>query len=343
MKTPLKEKSDLPSAVRDNAALSDRRRVHIKQVDAFTESPLTGNAAGVVVDAAGLSANEMQLIAREMAVPETAFVLPATIKNADLRLRWFTPVLEVPLCGHATVASFHALAEDGLYGMSQDGEYKFSLETKSGVLPVTVEKSGTCIDVRFGLTLPTFVRAGIQKLDVVRILNVGFDELDSRLPIVADQYLYVPFRRLHTLFALRPNMFAVSQFLANRNYAGLCVFTTETIDRTSTVHSRFFAPHQGIEEDPVTGSANGPLGVYLFENGLLGEQGEVVRPRRTAKKMQIPPEDVPKQLTIIAEQGDAIGRKGRVRVLLETRGTQVSAVSIGGRAVTVFDGEMVIA
>jgi trans-2,3-dihydro-3-hydroxyanthranilate isomerase len=319
-----------------------RRRIHIKQVDAFTEIPLTGNPAAVVVDASGLTDSEMQMIAREMAVPETAFILPARVKGTDLNLRWFTPTMEVPLCGHATVAGFHALAEEGLYGMAHDGVYRFSIETLSGVLPVTVEKSGDCVDVWLGLSPPSFVRAGVQKLDVVRILNVGFDELDSRLPMVADKDLFVPLRRLHTLFALRPNMFAVSQFLANRNFSGLCVFTTETVERSSSVHSRYFAPHQGIEEDPVTGSANGPLGVYLFENDLLGAQGEVVRPRRTAKKPAIAPSDVTKQVSLIAEQGDAIGRKGRVQVRLETSGSQVMSVSIGGKAVTVFDGELLV-
>lgn len=322
---------------------SGKRRVHVKQVDAFTETPLTGNPAGVVVDANGLTDSEMQVIAREMAVPETAFILPASITGADLRIRWFTPAVEVPLCGHATIASFHALAEEGLYGMSHDGAYHFTIETHSGSLPVTVEKSGTLIDVWFGLNLPTFIRAGIQKLDVVRILNISLEEFETRLPIVADKYLYVPIRRLHTIFALRPNVFAVSRFLSNRNLSGLCVFTTETVDRTSSVHSRFFAPNLGINEDPVTGSANGPLGVYLFENGVLQEQGGPQPPRRVLKKTSEGLTSEDRTFMLIAEQGDAIGRKGRVHVRLSLHGDQVAAVSIGGRAVTVFDGEMLIA
>jgi PhzF family phenazine biosynthesis protein len=224
--------------------------------------------------------------------------------------------------------------------MSHDGAYHFTIETRSGSLPVTVEKSGPLIDVWFGLNLPSFVRAGIQKLDVVRILNISLEEFETRLPIVADRYLYVPIRRLHTIFALQPNVFAVSQFLSNRNLSGLCVFTTETVDRTSSVHSRFFAPNLGINEDPVTGSANGPLGVYLFENGVLREQGD---PRRASKKTTEAPAEEEKVLTLIAEQGDAIGRKGRVHVRLSVHGGQVADVSIGGRAVTVFDGEMLIA
>ncbi|HET6271792.1 MAG TPA: PhzF family phenazine biosynthesis protein [Bacteroidota bacterium] len=296
------------------------RKVRIKQVDAFTEIPLTGNPAGVVFNAQSLTDQEMQTIAREMAVSETAFILPATTPAASLRIRWFTPQTEAPLCGHATVAAFHALAEDEMFGMKGAGSFSFKLETKSGILPVTVEKTLNTIDVFFGLTLQEFVRAGQYKLDVMRILNISLDEFENRLPIVVSNYLYVPIRRLHSIFSMKPNFFAMSQFLSNRNIIGLCVFTTETVDRKSSVHSRFFAPTVGINEDPVTGSANGPLGAYLFEQGELKPIGDSV--------------------TIIGEQGDVIGRKGRVTIQLDVRGAEVTAIRIGGRAVTILDGEM---
>lgn len=343
MKTPARQIENIVPVVQPVNQASRKKKIHIKQVDAFTETPLTGNPAGVVVDANGLSDREMQVIAQEMSVPETAFILPASVKGADLRIRWFTPTVEVPLCGHATIASFHALAESGMHGMSKEGTYRFALETRSGILPVIVEKTQVSIDVWFGLNLPAFKRASVQKLDVMRILNISLDEFESRLPIAADSYLYVPVRRLHTVFALQPNIFALSQFLSNRNLSGLCVFTTETVDRTSSVHSRFFAPNMGINEDPVTGSANGPLGVYLFENGVLGESGGAQPSRRSSKDAKGTTAGEDKLLTLIAEQGDAIGRRGRVNVRLSVRGNEVTAVSIGGRAVTVFDGEMLLA
>src|SRR5206468_12305952 len=96
-------------------------RIRIKQVDSFTTVPHTGNAAGVVLDGKALTERQMQAIAREMIVSETAFVLPSTKMGADLRIRWFTPTVEVKMCGHATVASFHSLAEEGRMGMSKHG------------------------------------------------------------------------------------------------------------------------------------------------------------------------------------------------------------------------------
>ncbi len=297
-------------------------KVNVKKVDAFTETPLMGNPAGVVIKADGLTPEQMQAVAREMSVPETAFILPASLPTADLRIRWFTPSVEVPLCGHATIAGFHALAEEGLHGMKGLGTFTFNLETRSGILPVSVEKTRTTILVHFGLPLPEFTRAGQFKLDILRILNLALEDFENRMPIVMDRYLYVPVRRLHTLFALKPNIFAMAQFLANRSLHGVSVFTTETVDRGSAVHSRFFAPSEGINEDPVTGSANGPLGVYLFERGEIAAASD--------------------QVSLIGEQGDAIGRPGRVMINLSVSGDRVLSVRIGGRAVTVLDGEMAL-
>lgn len=298
------------------------KRIGIKQVDAFTEVPLTGNPAGVVVNADTLTDVQMLLIAREICVSETAFVLPATTPAADLRLRWFTPVTEVPLCGHATIAGFHALAEDGMYGMKDPGTYEFKLETRSGILPVTVKKQHEGTEVLFGLNVPEFDRAGQSKLDIMRILNITLDEFENRLPIVRNEHLYIPIRRLHSLYAMKPNFFAMSQFLSSRNIQGMCVFSTETIDRNSSFHSRFFAPTLGITEDPVTGAANGPIGVYLYQFGEVQAVDDCV--------------------SIVGEQGDIIGRKGRVSVQLRVRGKQVVNLKIGGRAVTVLDGEMLL-
>ncbi len=297
-------------------------RIRLKKVDAFTDIPLAGNPAGVVVQADGLSDKQMQGIAREVAASETAFILPASTPDADLRIRWFTPGAEVPLCGHATIAAFHGLAEEGMFGMSGPGSYTFRLETRSGVLPVNVAKAPEATVVFFGIPVPEFTRAGQYKLDVMRLLNIQLEEFDNHMPMVVAEYLYVPVRRLHTMFAMKPNFFAMAQFLANRNLLGICVFTTETVDRASAVHSRFFAPTVGIPEDPVTGSANGPLGVYLFERGRVEESGPVI--------------------TLIGEQGDVIGRKGRVQIRLTVEGDRVVSSEVGGRAVTVFNTDMLL-
>jgi PhzF family phenazine biosynthesis protein len=298
------------------------KSVAIRQVDAFTETCLTGNPAGVVAVANGLTDEQMQLIAREMFVSETAFFLSPSVPGADLRVRWFTPETEVPLCGHATIGGFHVLAEDSLHGMKQAGTYDFQLETKSGVFPIRVIKADSSIDVMLGLTPPRFSRAGQYKLDVLRFLNINLDQIENRMPIVSTDYLFVPVRRLHTIFAMKPDFTNMERFLRNRKLSGLCVFTTETVDKTSAFHSRFFAPSVGINEDPVTGSSNGPLGAYLIEFGKM--------------KLQDGP------MVMIGEQGDVIGRRGRVTVEMFLEGNAVKSLAIAGRAVTVMKGEILI-
>jgi len=298
-----------------------RTRITIHQVDAFTGTALTGNPAGVVADADGLTDEVMQQIAREMSVSETAFLLPAPTSGADLQIRWFTPTTEVPLCGHATIAGFHVLAEEGMHGMRSAGVYDFKVETRSGILPVRVVKESGGINVMLGLTPPKFARAGQYKLDAMRILNVNLDQIENRMPLVMTDSLFVPIKRLHTIYAMKPNFSSMNQFLANRNLIGLCVFTTETVDRTSHIHSRFFAPPVGINEDPVTGSTNGPLGAYLAEFGKMKLEGD--------------------RVTFVGEQGDVIGRRGRVTIEIGlNREKKVKSVFIGGTAVTVLKGEM---
>lgn len=297
-------------------------KIKIKHVDAFTVTPHTGNPAGVVLDGKDLSDQAMQSIAREMNLSETAFILPPTKPDADVRVRWFTPTMEVPLCGHATIASFHSLAEEEKLGMKGDGSYRFRLETASGILPIEVTKNRSNVSVMFGLKLPSFDRAPQYKIDLVRLLNIALSDFENRMAIVREEYLYVPVRRLHTLFTMKPNFLALSSFLETKNLRGICVFTTETIERESVVHSRFFAPNCGINEDPVTGSAHGPLAVLLFENGVIEADGD--RP------------------VFQGEQGDAMGRRGRVTMELELDNEKPVSVRIGGHAVTVLEGEMLL-
>jgi PhzF family phenazine biosynthesis protein len=295
-------------------------KIGVKQVDAFTDTPLTGNPAGVILDASGLTDQQMEAIAREMAVPATAFILPPSSVAAHIQIRCYSPQAEVSLSGHATVASFHALAEEGMLGMTEPGRYDFDVETRAGIVPVRVDKRSDATECHFGVPIPEFIRAGQFKLDAMRILNIALEEFETRMPIVVAGNLYVPIRRLHTIFSMKPNFFAMSQFLANKNITGLCVFTLETIDRTSAVHSRFFAPTTGLNEEPVTGASNGPLGVYLFERGEL--------------------QAVDGAVTLTGEQGDVIGRKGRAFVRLAVRGSEVVSLEVGGRAVTSVRGEM---
>lgn len=304
--------------------------IQIRQVDAFTTTPFAGNFAGVVPEGAGLSEAQMLTIAREMNVSETAFILPPSGPGADLRIRWFTPGEEVPLCGHATVASFHVLAEEGRWGMDRPGTYAFRLETRSGILAVTVEKESDGAQVEFELPVPDFRTLDGAPAGVLNALGVPSDALEPDLPIVAENYLYVPVRGLRELGAIRPDYVALADACAEAGVLGVSALTLETIEPTSAVHSRFFAPGLGVNEDPVTGSANGPLGVYL--------QRFVVPLGRSLPSTKLPDG----RLVYVGEQGDEVERPGRVAIRLKLDSDAVSRLWIVGRAVTVLRGALMV-
>lgn len=212
----------------------------IKHVDAFTTKPFAGNPAGVVIDAKDLTEAEMQTIAREMNLPETAFILPATEKDANLCIRWFTPASEVPLCGHATIASFHALAEEGLEGMKTNGQHYFRLQTKSGILSVRVEKNFYAITVEFELPIPEFKVKKTLPSSLLASLHLKSTEIQRELPVVGNSYLYIPVKRLSTVENLQPEFQSLAKEMTKQKVIGVCVFTLETRESASAVHSRFF-------------------------------------------------------------------------------------------------------
>ena len=297
----------------------------IKHVDAFTTHPFSGNPAGVVIEAKGLSESEMQSIGKEKNLPETAFVLPPTVKGADLRIRWFTPTNEIDLCGHATIASFHALAEEGLEGMTTQGQHYFKLETKRGILSVKVEKNFQGTTIEFQLPIPEFRAKKSLPPALLKSLGISLADIDRRLPIVAERDLYIPVKKLAKLQSLHPDFGALRSACDSAKIIGVCLFTLECSEKNSSVHSRFFAPSVGINEDPVTGSANGPLGVYLYKYVL--PTGIKVAARELSDG----------RTEFIGEQGSELGRPGHVKIRLLVDEQKVKTVSIAGEAVTVMN------
>lgn len=297
------------------------RRYKIKQIDAFTDRPFGGNPAGVVPSADGLTDKEMQLIANEMNLSETAFILNSD--TADFRIRWFTPKKEVLFCGHATVASLHALAEEGKFGMEKDGEYSFKVETMIGIITVDVIKSNGNIEIVLHSPKISLLREDIDRAGLLEALKIKDDELDTSYPIMREtnlDYLYVPIHGLNALKIIDYDYSKLEKFCGKYNFPGVCLFTTETFDNDSKVHSRFFAPLYGVREDPVTGSAQGPLGAYLLINGIIEFSGS--------------------EVNIKSEQGDIMGRPGRLIINLRKDEYGNFSSKIVSTAVTVIDGEI---
>lgn len=293
------------------------RAVPILQVDAFTDRPFAGNPAGVVLDAAGLSEVQMERIAAEMNLAETAFVSPTDRQGARCRLRWFTPTREVTYCGHATVATVHAMLEAG--GLVDS---RIVFDTLGGLLPVAVERGAGGALIWLEPALPACAPYQEPLPDLLETLGLPPSEVGvwARPAVTPDADVLLPVRDLAALRSLEPDMNRLGRFGGQQRLRGFCVVSPETVESASAIHSRFFAPHYGIPEDIVTGSVHSSLGVWLLEAGRLAVEGDVA--------------------AFTTEQGDTLGRPGRLSVQVRLRDGRASGVRVGGRAVTVLSGSI---
>lgn len=217
-------------------------------VDAFTSSPFAGNPAGVCLLSSPLPDDVMQNVAMEMHQAETAFLLP---EGDGWRLRWFTPEVEVDLCGHATLASAHVLFEQGLVPPGTAARF----HTKSGLL--TAEHEGASIVLDFPATpAEEFAPLG----DALRALSIS--------PVYSGKTRFDLFYEVATeaeVRALKPDYGLLDQV----PYRGVIVTARADAGSPFDFVSRFFAPECGVPEDPVTGSAHCALGPYW--QGKLGK------------------------------------------------------------------------
>lgn len=291
--------------------------IGIRQVDAFTEVPFGGNPAGVVTAADSLDEAQMQLIAREMNLSETAFVAPSD--KADFKVRFFTPNSEVDLCGHATIGSFAALHEEGRLEGTRS---VFTQETKAGVLEV--ERSFRDGMPVFTMTQakPRFRDTGASREEVARLLRVEVSELLDVPPLAVSTGLWwfvVGLRRLATVQSLSPDLPAIRDFSERHGLIGVVPFCLETLDPGADLHMRAFAPFVAIDEDPVCGTGNGCAGAYIGTHRLV---------------------DFPDEVDLVSEAGIEVRRPGKVFVSLKREGGEISRVRVGGSAVTVLEGTM---
>jgi trans-2,3-dihydro-3-hydroxyanthranilate isomerase len=294
--------------------------VRFRQIDAFTRKPFTGNPAGVVLDAEHLRSTDMQNIAREMNVSETAFVLPADSEKFDLKLRWFTPTQEVDICGHATIAAFHVLAEEGRFGLQVNEPQSFLVETKAEKLTVDVEWVDLRPYIKITLPTPVFFPYPGDIRYLCGALGLSDIELSEKVKpqITGSGFCFVPVRNLESLETLEPNQHLLRKLNERHDLAGFAVVSTDTGDLEEDWVMRFFAPTIGIFEDPVTGTANGAMAAFLWKNGFLD-------PKK-------------KHFSFRGSQGDYVNRPGIVNVNMVIRDEKVSLIQIAGEAVPVLEG-----
>ncbi len=296
-------------------------KLSIFQVDSFTTELFGGNPAGVVFNAEGLSEKQMLRIARELNNSETAFLFPGKKGSYDLEVRFFTPLKEVPLCGHATVAAHYVYAKE--HGLERG---RLLQKTRAGILPVELEPEEG--DLRVVMTQGAVeygeILQGSLKEQLLEGLGVEEDDLDSSLPIqivsTGHSKVLVPLKKRKTLDDLAVREDALIRLSGDLGCNGYYTFTFDSGEEGILVSGRMFAPALGIREDPVTGNANGPLGAYLTRYGRLERKSE--------------------GSFFTIKQGEAMGRKGYMQVQVFSPEGAPQMVKISGRARLVFRTEI---
>lgn len=293
------------------------KKILIYQIDSFTTEKFKGNPAGVVLNADGLNDENMQAIARELNNSETAFMFSPIDAESDYTVRYFTPSIEVPSCGHATIAALYAKAvEDHLES------YVLKINTQIGILPIEIEKSDddyqiTMTQAAFTLS-PEFDEITTQKL--LSALNLKVSDLEENCPIqiasTGHSKVMIGINSRKTLNELQPDMSALTQLSSEIGCNGYFVFTFDSDREDVLTYGRMFAPAIGITEDPVTGNANGPLGGYLVQNKLVEYQNDYFE--------------------FNGRQGEQINRLGTVNVKVTVNHGKPEQIQIKGNAVAIF-------
>ncbi len=283
--------------------------------DVFTTEPFRGNPLAVVPDATGLSDAQMQRIANEFNLSETSFVLPSESSDAGTRARYFTPTQELPMAGHPSVGTVFALEQRGRFA----GQDELKLNLNVGPIQMTLEREGDTLNrVWMNQGVPKLLET-FDKARTAAALGLTEGDLERDLPVqlgsAGNPFLLVPVVSLAVLERIQVSLPELSRLLP-AGFRSVFVFTRNAPE--ADIRARMFSVTTGIDEDPATGSAHGPLGAYLAAHTdvLQGDESEFV-----------------------SHQGVEMGRKSELFVRLK-RTEKGAQVSVGGVAVKVGEGQL---
>jgi trans-2,3-dihydro-3-hydroxyanthranilate isomerase len=304
------------------------KKLRYQLVDVFTDRAFGGNPLAVFPDARDLTPTQMQAIARELNLSETAFVLPPTDSRNDYRVRIFTPAVELPMAGHPTIGTAFVLALEDMIGCCE-AVTTLQLEEGVGVIPVQITwHCDAPASIQMSQPLPIF---GPQFTDVgviaamLSIEERAIRETELPMEVVSCgvPFLFVPVRRLQDAQRIQFRRDVWERTLKDFVAPHVFVFTPETENRVATIHSRMFAPAMGISEDPATGAASGPLGCYLVRHKVIVAAANGA-------------------IEFVSEQGIEIGRPSFIRVRIDLHAQEIVGVSVGGTCYSVGQGYLYV-
>ena len=225
---------------------------NLYHMTAFPKNKDGGNKAGVYLFADKLDDSAMQKIATEVGYSETAFIMKSNL--ADFKVRFFTPVNEVDLCGHATIATFNLLRDLNIINIGV-----YTQETKAGILRLDVKEKMVFMEQPSPLFFDIVDKLSLQKC----FHSVEFhDILNPQIVSTGIKEIFLPVKDLDTLNNLTPIYDEIVRFSKKNNVIGIHAFA---LDNEADAYGRNFAPIVGIDEESATGTSNGALGSYLFK------------------------------------------------------------------------------
>lgn len=289
------------------------------QVDAFSERALGGNPCAIVFDADDLSAETRQAIALEMNLSETSFVITPT--DGDYAARYFTPAEEIPLAGHPTIATVFALVESGRLKLTGDHQ-SIRLELKVGPIPVEIfSENGRVTQVVMSQKKPQFLQT-YSPADVLPIFGLSLDDALPGMPIqtvsTGTPQIMIPLASLDALRRVNVNVSELTRLRAEGDFFSPHLFCLTGATEAGQTFARHFASPPDVFEDPFTGSATGGMAAYIWHYGLI---------------------ESPK---FVAEQGHWMNRPGQANVEIVGPRDDIQTVKVGGMAVTVVRGELIL-
>ncbi len=289
------------------------------QIDAFTTTRLAGNPCAVIFDADDLSDEQRLAIAREMNLSETAFVVRSEV--ADFGARYFTPADEIPLAGHPTISTVFALIDSGRLKLRGDLT-TISLELRVGPIRVDIEaQDGVVQNIVMSQKKPQFLRT-YDPAEVLPVFGLAADDVLPNAPLqtvsTGTPQLMIPVRELDVLRRINVDTLGYVELYQRSDFFSTHVFCLRGITEQGRTFARHFSPPPEVFEDPFTGSATGGMGAYLWHYGLID------------------------QPIFTAEQGHWIRRPGAAIVEVIGSRDDIETVKVGGSAITVLRGELVL-
>ena len=299
-------------------------RLHFHTLDVFTTTRFAGNPLAVVHDADALSAQQMQVIAREFNLAESVFVLKPENPAHSAKVRIFTPGTELPFAGHPTIGTAALLADLRMPGDAAERDALIVLEEAVGVVRVGVRlKSGSAAFAEFDAPKLPELGAAMPPNDVLAGAlglipsEIGFENHKPAIASAGVPFAFVPVTSLEAIARAGVQPQYWSRLFAADGPGGVYLYCRETALKSSHFHARMFAPgRMGIPEDPATGAAAAAFGAIIrkFDSPRDGSH------------------------TRIIEQGLEMGRPSVITLTIEIARGVLHAVRIGGHAVRVSEG-----